>query len=129
PMLEKAQAVLHSECLTGLADVGYFSGEQTLQAEEKGFEIYVPVPNKGKATAKDGRFTRDQFHYEAEADRYRCPQGNMLAPCGGLQKREGKRIQAYKSKVSACKACPLRSQCLSPKSRYKKIERWEHEGV
>lgn len=129
PMLEKAQAVLHSEYLTGLADLGYFSGEQARQAEEKGFEIYVPVPNKGEAAAKDGRFARDQFHYEAEADRYRCLQGDVLAPCGGLQEREGKRIQAYKSRMSACKACPLRSQCLSPKSRYKKIERWEHEGV
>jgi transposase len=59
PMLEKAQAVLHSDYLTGLADVGYFSGEQARQAEEKGFEIHVPVPNKGKAAAKDGRFTRD----------------------------------------------------------------------
>jgi transposase len=129
PMLEKAQEVLQSEHLTGLADMGYFSGEQARQAEEKGFEIYVPVPERGEAAAKDGRFTRDQFHYDTETDRYCCPQGEVLVPCGGLQERDGKRIQAYKSKVSVCKACPLRSSCLSPKSRYKKIERWEHEGV
>jgi len=129
PMLEKAQDVLQSEHLTGLADVGYFSGEQARLAEEKGFEIYVPVPNKGEAAAKDGRFTRDQFHYEADTDSYRCPQGEVLAPCGGLLERDGKHIQAYKSKVSTCKACPLRSSCLSSKSHYKKIERWKHEGV
>jgi transposase len=129
PMLEKAQEVIQSEHLTGLADAGYFSGEQVRQAEEKGFEIYVPVPERGEAAAKDGRFTRNHFPYEVEVDCYRCPQGEMLAPCGGLQERNGKRIQAYKSKASVCKACPLRNQCLGQKSRYKKIERWEHEGV
>ncbi|MGZ8214264.1 MAG: IS1182 family transposase [Methylosarcina sp.] len=129
PMLEKAQEVLQAEHLTGLADVGYFSGEQVKLAEEKSFEIVVPVPNKGEAAAKEGRFPRSQFHYNAETDRYRCPQGETLAPCGSLQERDGRRIQAYKSKVSVCNSCPLRSQCLGEKSRYKKIERWEHEAV
>lgn len=48
PMLTKAQAVLQSEQLTGLADSGYYSGEQLKQGHEKGIELYVPIPNKLK---------------------------------------------------------------------------------
>lgn len=129
PMLEKAQDVLQSDRLVGLADVGFFSGEQIRQAEEKGLEVYVPIPNRTEAAAKEGRFTREQFGYDAQQDRYRCPQGEELAPCGKLQERDGKRIQAYKSKIAVCNVCPLRAQCLAPNSRYKKIERWEHEAV
>lgn len=129
PMLEKAQDVLQAERLVGLADVGFFSGEQIKQAEEKGFDVYLPVPHKGEAAVKEGRFIRAQFHYDAPQDRYICPQGEPLAPCGQWQERNGKRMQAYKSKISSCNGCPQRSQCLGENSRYKKIERWEHEAV
>lgn len=129
PMLEKAQEVLHSERLVGLADVGFFSGEQIRLAEEKGLEVYVPAPKKSEAAAKEGRFSREQFDYDAQQDRYVCPQGEALAPCGKLQERDGRRIQAYKSKTSVCNGCPLRPQCLAENSAYKKIERWEHEAV
>lgn len=129
PMLEKAQEVLQSERLVGLADTGYHSGEQIQQAEAKGFEVYVPEPKATTAAEKDGRFTREQFQYDETADRYTCPNGEVLEACGKPQERGGKRVQAYKSKVSACAACPLRTQCLAEKATYKKLERWQHEAA
>lgn len=57
PMLTKAQEVLQSEQLTGLADSGYYSGEQLKQAHEKGIELSVPIPNKKGTAEKEGRFT------------------------------------------------------------------------
>jgi transposase len=129
PMLEKAQEILQSERLAGLADTGYHSGEQIQQAEEKGFEVYVPEPKTTTSAEKDGRFTRDRFRYDEAQDRYTCPNGEALEACGKPQERDGKRVQAYKSKVSACADCPLRAQCLAEKASYKKLERWGHEAA
>ena len=129
PMLEQAQAVLQAEHLVGLADTGYHSGEQIQRAEALGFEIYVPEPKTTTAAEQDGRFTRGQFRYDEAADRYTCPHGAALEACGQPQKRNGKRVQVYKSKISACAACPLRAQCLAEKARYKKLERWDHEAA
>ena len=129
PMLEKAQEVLQSGHLVGLADTGYHSGEQIQRAEELGFEVYVPEPKTTTAAEKDGRFTRGQFNYDEAQDRYTCPNGEALEACGRPQSREGKLVQAYKSKVSACAACPLRAQCLAENATYKKLERWQHEAA
>jgi hypothetical protein len=129
PMLEKAQEVLQSEQLVGLADSGYYSGEQIKRANEKGIEIYVPVPQRRGPKVEEGRFTRDQFIYDAENDCYLCPQGERLARCGKLCEQSHRKAWAYKSKRSVCKNCPLRNQCLSEKATTKKIDRWEHESV
>lgn len=129
PMLEKAQAVLQSEQLTGLADSGYYSGEQIKQAHEQGIKLYVPVPNKKGRAGKEGRFTRDRFTYDGENDCYRCPQGEQIARCGKLRPQGTRNVSVYKSKKSACKNCPLRPQCLKENATYKKLERWEHEAL
>lgn len=122
PMLEKAQAVLHSEHLTGLADSGYYSGEQIKKAHERRIEIYIHIPNKKGIAEKEGRFTRDRFTYDSVNDCYRCPQGELRA--------QGHRnAWVYKSKQSVCKNCPLRPQCLKENATYKKLERGEHEAL
>jgi hypothetical protein len=129
PMLEKAQEVLQSEALTGLADSGYYSGEQLKQAHEQGIELYVPIPNKKGTAEKEGRFTRDRFIYDGEKECYHCPQGEPLARYGKLRAQGHRNVWIYKSKKSACKNCPLRPQCLTQKASCKKLERWEHEAL
>jgi len=128
-MLEQAQEVLQSGHWVGLADTGYHSGEQIQRAEERGFEIYVPEPKTTTAAEQDGRFTRDRFQYDAAQDRYTCPHGATLEACGQPQEFNGKRVQAYQSKVAACAACPLHAQCLAENATYKKLERWQHEAA
>lgn len=129
PMLEKAQEVLQSEQLIGLADTGYYSGEQVKLANEKGIEIYVPVPKRHGPTVKDGQFTREQFRYDAEIDCYLCPQGERLVRYGKLCEHSNRKAWAYKSKRSICKNCPVRNHCLTEKATTKKLDRWEHESV
>jgi transposase len=129
PMLEKAQEVLQSEQMIGLADSGYYSGEQIKLANEKEIEIYVPVPQRHGPKVEEGRFTRDQFIYDAENDCYLCPQGERLARCGKLCEHSNRKAWAYISKRSVCKNCPLHKQCLSEKATTKKLDRWEHESV
>lgn len=129
PMLEASQAVLQSEHLIGLADSGYYNGEQIKQANEKGIEIYVPVSQRRGPRVEEGRFTREQFSYDAQNDCYVCPQGERLIRYGKLREHSHRKAWTYKSKRSVCKSCPLRHQCLTEKATTKKLDRWEHEAV
>lgn len=129
PMLEKAQEILQSEQIIGLADSGYYSGEQIKQANEKGIGIYVPIPKTRGPCMEEGRFTRDQFTYDTENDCYHCPQGERLTRYGKLHERNNRNLWSYKSKRSICNTCPLRQQCLTEKGTTKKLDRWEHEHL
>jgi transposase len=128
PMLAKAQEILQSDQLVGYGDGGYYDGNQLKTCEEQGITVYVAIPDKSKAIAKQGRYTRDQFRYDAEQDHYTCPQGQLLTPCGKQQKN-GKTLIRYQSKTSDCKLCPVAKHCLAEKACIRQIYRWEHEAV
>jgi len=129
PMLAKAQGLLQAENLTGLADSGYYEGNQLKTCEDQNITVYVAIPDKSKAIAAKGRLTREQFSYDPEQDCYRCPQGNPLTASGKPHQKNGKWFTCYKSKAADCSQCPLREQCLSEKATIKQIQRWEHEAV
>jgi transposase len=129
PMLEKAQEILQSENLTGLADAGYFSATQIKASVDQNITVYVPVPEYSSSAQKQGRFGLDQFPYDAKHDHYTCPQGHTLQPGENLQNKDGKNVLRYRSQTSDCTACPLREQCLTSKAKIREIFRWEHQEV
>ena len=128
-MLAKAQDVLQSENLTALADSGYFEGGQIKTCEENNLTVYVAVPDKTKRIAALGRFTREQFSYDAEKNAYTCPQQKTLTVSGNPFKKGNKTFSRYQSQAGDCSGCPLHEQCLSEKSSLRTIDRWEHEAV
>ena len=128
PMLAKAQEVLQSDSLTGLGDAGYYDGEQLKTCEEQGIQVYVAIPDKSKAIAAQGRYTRDQFRYDTEQNTYTCPNNQTLNP-NGKQQKNGKTLICYQSKVTQCRACPLAKHCLSEKAHTRQLYRWQHEAV
>lgn len=87
PMLEKAQKVLQFENIVGLADSGYYDGNQIKICEEQNITVYVAVPDKSKKIAEEGRFTREQFQYDAERNCYICPQEKTLTQVGKPKKK------------------------------------------
>jgi hypothetical protein len=90
--------------------------------------LYVPPANRGQR--REGRFGLDDFDYDAEADIYRCPAGELLRPMNGRKiDASGKAHIVYASRRSACRDCPLRAQCLTKKAHRKKLYRWEHHDV
>jgi hypothetical protein len=129
PMLAAAQDILQSENLTGLADTGYYDGNQLRTCEQQNMTVYVAIPDKSKAIAAKGRFTREQFSYDDQQDSYHCPQGNLLSPTDKPQQKNGKTLIHYKSNATDCRHCPLAAQCLTEKARLKQLYRWEHEAV
>jgi transposase len=125
-----AKQALGAETLQAVADVGYYNGETLKACEADGIEAFVPEPRHRERLAAKGRFTLEAFGYDAAADAYRCPAGNLLRPMqGNKQDASGKLRVRYASRRSVCAACPLRQRCLSAKATRREIERWVHEDV
>ena len=128
-MAKAAKDVLEAEALQALADEGYYSSLELKACEDDGIKAYVPVP-EGRGQPEKGRFGLKSFRYDAAADAYRCPSGELLRPMEGRwENTSGRSEIRYASNTKTCRACPLRAHCLSPKASRRTIARWEHEDV
>lgn len=129
PTAAAAKEALGVASLQAVADSGYWNGPGLKACEEDGITAYVPPARRSGRLAAQGRFSHEDFAYDAEADVYRCPGGAALTPSEGL-KRNGDRLERrYTSRKAACDACALRARCLAAKARTRTIQRWEHEDV
>ena len=79
-MLVETKRRLGVEGLTGLADGGYYESMELKRCEDEDITVYVPVPDTGAGTRRRGRYSVDEFTYDAEGDHYYCPQGKRLTP-------------------------------------------------
>lgn len=87
-----------------IGDTAYGTAEMLgWMVDEKAIEPHVPV-----AERKDGSLGRSDFHWEAEADEYRCPQGKPLRSTG---KPTADDTLIYRSSVYDCADCELKSRC------------------
>ena len=118
------------ETLQMLADAGYSSSADLKACEDDGIEVYVPLNESNGKLEKQGRFTRKDFSYDAGADVYRCPAGELLSPTKKPWTNTSGRVELrYLSSKMACDACPLKARCLTPDAKARSVSRWEHEGV
>lgn len=131
-MALQTKANLDVEALTAAADSSYYAHQALKDCEDAGITVYVPEHDTRTATQQQvrnrGRFPRDEFAYDAEANVYRCPAGEVLTQ-SGTRHQDGKTKFQYRSNPTVCAACPFQDQCLPPKSPYRTIARWEHEAV
>ena len=129
-MAKAAKDTLEAEALQVLADEGYYSSLELKACEDDGIVAYVPVPEGNGQVEKKGRFGLKDFSYDPKADAYRCPAGRLLRPMEGRWQNTSGRVEIrYVSRTKACRACPLKARCLSPKASRRTIARWEHEDV
>jgi transposase len=129
-MAKAAKDALEAEALQALADEGYYSSLELKACEDDGIVAYVPVPEGNGQLEKKGRFSLKDFGYDPAADAYRCPASELLRPMEGRWENTSGRTEIrYASSTKICRACPLRTRCLSPKASRRTIGRWEHEDV
>ena len=126
PMMQSAQEAMQCEKLSGVADAGYFSGEQLKQCEEQSMTVYVAIPQPPKG--REGRFGREEFRYDADEDIYVCPQNQKLILAGSCRDKD-KLYLTYRSDTATCSRREKSKQCLSKTAGYHRIKRWEHEDV
>jgi hypothetical protein len=99
--------------------------------KEKDIAPYIPVFDKSTRTA--GTFSRADFAFDAERDRYTCPAGKELVqfrrtyaiPRSGVT-AEGTRL--YRASKLDCDTCRLKAQCC-PNALARKIPRDLHEDA
>ena len=128
-MAQAAKQALAQETLTVVADGGYFNGTTLKACEEDGIAAYVPPPERTARMKGQGRFSHEDFTYDAEADVYRCPAGALLKPTK-TPKRNGDRLEIrYSGRKAVCADCPLRARCLTRKMETRTVQRWVHEDV
>ena len=129
PMLTRAGAAVGNGKLTGLADAGYCAGEQLKACEEKGMDVYAPIPRRAARKGVDGRFGSEDFRYDATDDAYACPAGQRLTRSGAASVMGGRRYFAYVPASGLAGIVPLSARCLPPRSATRKVFRWEHADV
>jgi transposase len=128
-MAGAAKAALGAATLTALADSSFFNGAELMACEADGILAYVPQPERSGRLKAQGRFTHEDFAYDAAADAYRCPAGELMRPTRTLR-RNGERLEIrYASRKPVCDACPLRRRCLPDKRPTRDVLRWVHEDV
>jgi len=110
--------------LTVLADRGYYNGEEVLALEGTGVLPCVPRTQTSNNPNR-GLFSRLDFTYDAEHDRYTCPAGETLTKSAVRSDRR-EDMDHYRN-LTACPACPLKPKCTPDK--VKRVKRWEHEEV
>lgn len=99
--------------------------------DEKAIEPHIPVWDRTER--KDGTFSRSDFHWDREANEYRCPADKALrcdrrsfkTPRSGITKAE---TIIYRASQRDCAGCPHKAQCC-PNTPMRKIARSIHEDA
>jgi transposase len=122
------------------ADANYHSNKNIKKCEDEKIDAYIPDINfrkrdkqfENQERFKDGVtkrpkkntnkhrplkeiFTWEEFTYDEEKKKYKCPNGKYLNQQSLNNKLRNKVYEYYRAKESDCKECPLRSKCLSKK--------------
>jgi transposase len=103
------------------ADSAYGTGGLLGWLTDRGIDPHIPVWDKSERT--DGTLSRADFTYDAEHDRYTCPQGRPLTSTGRVH--DGRTLY-YRSSKLDCDLCTLKPRCC-PKAPFRRIPRDIHE--
>ncbi len=129
-MATKTKEIIDNPDMIVTADKGYYSSVEIKKCVDDKIETIVPLRNTAtKKKIKDAKFSKNQFTYNHEDDCYICPNNQILANSKTQYKRNNRMLDVYRLSSVICKSCPLKSSCLSDKTNYKQMYRWEHETI
>jgi len=94
-----------------VADGGYYSGKQLLEAESRNYGVMV---NLGKQRLPDEEFHISKFRYDEKKKVCVCPKGKELK----FEREKSNKRKEYTVRVYRCKVwrdCPFHAQCSKDK--------------
>ena len=101
----EAKQTLGVEKLEAITDRGYYNNDEVKKCEDAGITTYMDKP---RAPNKNGKFTRDEFIYDASRDVYKCPAGQELVY---VSKEKARGLMHYATK--ACSSCAVKKKCTN----------------
>jgi len=130
----QAKEVLQVSELTVLADTGYHNGSEIVRCEKAHITtIVAPGGSTNSSLKMHPDYYTEKFSYDAEADVYRCPQGNMLLTSGKWHEKKranGSVLHHFKKyRTAACATCPVKHLCTARAKGGREIERSEHQDA
>ncbi len=105
---------LHPRQVVG--DTKYGTIDNIRALEDEGIRAYVPLADFDDRTAYYGA---SRFHYDAERDEYRCPEGQPLSRFTAKNTEAG---VMYRADAATCNACPVKAAC-TPSTSGRSIRR------
>jgi transposase len=127
-MASKTKEILNQDKLNIVADKGYYNKQNIKDCIDNNITPILATP-KYKQSKKTKFFTADKFQYNKEEDSYNCPNNQILTKASYTQKKNGKVNNIYQGTSLICKSCPLREECMPPKTAYKRIYKWEYQDI
>ena len=131
-MVDRVEASFHLKPHRLVGDTAYGTAPMLAwMVEDKAIEPHVPVWDMSERT--DGTFPNSAFHWNAENNEYRCPEGKPLRSQWRPFKKERSHITKantiiYLATKLNCHNCSLKSQCC-PNAPVRKIARSVHESA
>jgi len=113
--IENANETLGKKCQVACADSGYANTEELKKIDEQEIKVIVPSQKTPKERKKNP-FDKIHFKYDAEKDRYECPEGHYLN-FQHANEKERKKIYRIEDKKH-CLACPHFGQCTKEEKNF-----------
>ena len=123
-MIEEVEENLGITAQETVADGGYYSPEQLLQADEKKMDVLVNISKNISPKDEKNKFHKSKFIYDEKKDVFVCPMKKELRFAGKQKSKSGKYIE----RIYRCKSfkdCPVRWECSKAKNG-KKIKMGPH---
>jgi transposase len=124
-MARAAKEELKVDRLRVVADKGYHDVDQLESCERAGIEAFVSEQGttSGRSRNHQPVFPKEQFHYDATAQVYHCPAGQILYR--NKPSRSHGKDRILFTNPGACRQCPQKNLCTTAKFRM--IARRAHE--
>ena len=94
------------------ADKAYGTGPFLAWLDERKITQHIPVLDRQHQSG--GLLTRKDFTFDADNNRYICPEGKFLKHRTAVEKT---RVHIYRATASDCKSCPIRQSCTKGSTR------------
>jgi transposase len=106
PMLERTEKIFGLKPKRLAADTAYGTGKFLAWIVGKGITPHIPV--RDFSQRDDGTFSRSDFKFDKDRNRYVCPAGKLLKTTGRILSGY---VLRYTASTYDCGPCPLKSKC------------------
>jgi transposase len=123
PMLDQARENTELKAEITITDAGYHSGSNLADCAQREQTIVMP---ESQDIALQKPYHKDNFTYDAAADCYTCPHGQVLRFVR-IKVAHNKRLRIYHCSGPICRNCPAFGTCTTCKHHGRELQIGTHD--